>query len=321
MKLTKENILSKITKKNILQFYLPKAKPGKCILSPFRNENTPSFYISKSGENYRDMGDSRYRGDAFSLVEQLFNISFYEALQKINIDFGLGLAGGIEKNYQYIVASLPISKPKKPVKIDVIPRQFSLRELEYWNKHLQSRDDLKKEEIYAIDKAYINNKLFIKKKDELSFAYYFPELDKWKLYHPERPQKHGKWFTNVYTGYVEKKEQLITISPSILTSSRKDRIVLQKLYPYISNSQNETIAPFNTEFIKFIKDKVPNLYIGWNSDDPGVKNCQIVTQEFGYNYINPPKYLLIEGIKDWAEWVKRYGVYPITHFLLNKLKL
>ncbi len=102
MSFSKEDLLAKVTSYDILNHYLqPYHNSGrllaaKNISNPFQAEKqeTPSFNIFPTmgtGEwRYKDFatGDD---GSCFDLVMKLFNLSFPEALQKINSDFTLML--------------------------------------------------------------------------------------------------------------------------------------------------------------------------------------------------------------------------------------
>lgn len=319
-RLSKKAILELISEGDIFNFYLPNLKLGDTIISPFRTETVPSLYVNeRKGEwRFMDLGDSKYRGDCFELVQQLHpGLDFLGALSKIANDFGLPLEGIEVKDYKQIIKSLPKQKSKPPAIIEVIPRAFSRAETQWWNRHLQSLDDLKQEYIFATGKAYLNGKLLPQAEDEMAFAYYFPDLDKWKLYYPQRTQGNGKWLGNIPTSYVEGKENLIGVKHGIIQKSRKDRLVGQKLFGPVCNTQNETRACFNEGFVSFLEENVQNKYVWFDADAPGKKNSLIITQEFGYKHLNTPDQLL-PNIKDLGGWVYEQGPRPAIQFLYSK---
>ena len=57
---------------------------------PFHHEKTPSLKVYEKEKGFHCFGCGE-SGDVISFVQKYFNLSFKEALQKINIDFGLGL--------------------------------------------------------------------------------------------------------------------------------------------------------------------------------------------------------------------------------------
>ena len=68
--------------------YEPNKKGFMCC--PFHLEKTPSMRIYE--KDYHCFGCGEH-GDVITFVQKLFNLSFQEALKKIDIDFGLNLFG------------------------------------------------------------------------------------------------------------------------------------------------------------------------------------------------------------------------------------
>ena len=113
VRLTPQAVLSKISEYDIFRFYMPDKswKINQATLSPFRNEHNPSFLIgTKKGYlTFIDFGDASKRGDCFTFVKMLYNLSSIdEVLKMIDRDFGLGFLPGnstekykaIQKEYQ-----------------------------------------------------------------------------------------------------------------------------------------------------------------------------------------------------------------------------
>ena len=100
--LTKEAIHGMASSYEILDHFLKpyhnfsKLTAGKNISNPFvaEKQKTPSFNIfcSSPGQHwrYKDFATDD-EGDCFSLVQKLFNLSFPEALKKVNDDMQLCL--------------------------------------------------------------------------------------------------------------------------------------------------------------------------------------------------------------------------------------
>jgi DNA primase len=69
--------------------YIPNAKiHNNEILCPFHSEKTPSCHIWD--DHFKCFGCGKY-GDVISFVRDYFNLSFQDALAKLNCDFGLNL--------------------------------------------------------------------------------------------------------------------------------------------------------------------------------------------------------------------------------------
>lgn len=321
-RLSTKEVFKRISDSDIYQYYLGRIVPGRCIKSPFHVDEYPSFYISNKNGNYKhcDLADSKYFGDCFDLVQQLFGLnSLMEALEKVDLDFGLGIGNVPKKDYKRVVQNFSKLPPKPPVILEPIFRSFTLRELEWWNRLLQSKDDLVKENIYAIETLYKNGRLVEIKKHEMAFAYHFPEINKWKIYFPERSKQEGKWLSNMPTSIVEGKEQLIGGKKGIIQKSRKDRMVCQKLFPYVCSVQNETRSAFVDEFRDFLDFNLEEVFIFFDSDEAGKKNSRLITETFNYKHLNTPDHLLQHGIKDISGWVYHSGYEQAEKFLKERL--
>ena len=58
--------------------------------------------------------------------------------------------------------------------------------------------------------------------------------------------------------------------------------------------------------------------LSFDSDTTGVENSKAITKKFGFEYCNVPKKYLEEGINDWADLAKHYGLKVIEDYLINK---
>lgn len=83
----KDDILELLSMKDIIDKYGFKIK-NKMICCPFHNDKTASMKIYD--KTFYCFGCNK-TGDLIQFVEYLFNLSFIDAMKKINIDFNLGL--------------------------------------------------------------------------------------------------------------------------------------------------------------------------------------------------------------------------------------
>ena len=320
-----EDVLSKISEYDIFMFYMPHKnwKLNTPTLSPFRRERNPSFLIgTKSGRvQYIDFTDTSIKGGCFDFVKQMFGISdLQEALQLINKDFGLGLSEktNIDK-YKRIVSTYvqpKIEEEKKYSIIQVITRKFTSRELAYWNQYHQDEFDLKANNVYAVKKVYLNKQLFYLKESELTFGYLYD--DKWKIYSPYK-EKGFKWVpNNVPITAMDGRADIVDCHTAFINKSKKDYMVMKKIFPTSCAIQNEGIGCFSEENVKYIKDNSKFQLLSFDSDEVGVKNSQKITKSFGFGYINAPRKYLTEGIKDWADLAKAYGMKEVENYLKQK---
>lgn len=322
--ITPKDVLSFISEYDIFRYYMPEKHwtLNKATHSPFRKDDNPSFTIYQKDFKifFMDFSDSYYRGDCFQFVQMLFNVSYNDALLMIDKDFNLGIS--TKKNESlpdYKKITLDYQQPdvleKRYSHIQVITRKFTADELEYWNQYHQDIEDLKKNNIYAVKKLYLNKRQMSISKNELTFGYFYD--GHWKIYRPYN--RDFKWIpNNVPITAMDGKENINGCDTAFINKSKKDYMVISKIYPHSCAVQNEGIACFNQENVDFLKQNSQRQILSFDSDIPGVKNSTVVTETFGFEYCNVPKYYLQEGIKDWADLAKKYGLQIIEHYLKQK---
>lgn len=323
IQLTAETILEKITEYDIFRFYMPDKswKLNHVTYSPFRKENNPSFLIgNKYGYIfYIDFTDTSLRGNCFHFVKTLFNLSSYnDVLKLIDKDFGLGiLSGGSTEEYKKIISDYkqPVIN-KRTTLIQVITRKFTNNELEYWNQYHQSLDDLRDNNVYAIKKIFLNKQLFHIKEDELVFGYLYD--GHWKIYRPYG-EKKNKWIpNNVPITAMDGKDDIINCKTAFINKSKKDYMVMKKIFPCSCAVQNEGMGCFSPENVEYLKANSDRQILSFDSDIVGVQNSQQITKLFDFDYCNVPRKYLVEGIKDWADLAKAHGLGVIKEYLKKK---
>jgi hypothetical protein len=322
---TPKKILSLISQYDIFRYYMPDKSwiLNRATHSPFRKDNNPSFIIYEKDSQmlFIDFSDSHYRGDCFQFVQFLNNQSYNEALLQIDKDFNLGISGTKNSSlpdYKEIVSTYeqPDILEKRYAHIQVVTRKFTLEELEYWNQYHQDISDLRENCVYAVKDLYMNRQKLPVKKSEMTFGYFYD--GHWKIYRPHAT-KTTKWVpNNVPITAMDGKSNLDSQQLVFINKSKKDYMVIKKLFPYTCAVQNEGFACFSDENLEFLKSNSNRQVLSFDSDEPGVRNSKIVTGMFEFDYCNVPRYYLQEGIKDWADLAKKYGLQIIEHYLKQK---
>ena len=322
--LTPEKILDKITEYDIFKYYMPNTdwETNVVTFSPFRNERNPSFMIgNKQGRlTFIDFADTSKRGSCFDFVRMSFNLKdLKEVLALIDRDFGLGFSRETNtEQYKRIVSQYiqPVRAVKAYSNIQVIVKSFTNEELAYWNQYHQSLDDLKANNVYSISKVYLNKQLF-PDPFELRFGYLYG--DKWKIYRPHAKDKKSKWVpNNVPITAMDGKDDIKQCDVAFINKSKKDYMVMKKLFPCSCAVQNEGLGCFSVENVEYIKSNSASQILSFDSDVAGVENSQQITKIFGFDYCNVPRKYLSEGIKDWADLAKAHGMQVIEDYLKQK---
>lgn len=324
VRLTPQAVLQKISEYDIFRYYMPDKnwKINQATLSPFRQENNPSFVIgNKRGFlSFIDFADTSKRGDCFTFVKMLFNLSTIDdVLRMIDRDFGLGFLPGtsterykaIQKEYKQ-----PEDLGKRYSLIQVVTRRFTQEELDYWNQYYQSIGDLIANNVYSIKKLYLNRKLFPLKETDLRFGYLYD--GHWKIYRPFGDKK-SKWVpNNVPITAMDGKQDIVNCNVAFINKSKKDYMVMKKVFPCCCAVQNEGVACFSDGNVEYLKANSDRQILSFDADDVGVKNSQQITKMFDFEYANVPRKYLSEGIKDWADLAKEHGLEAIEDYLKQK---
>ena len=319
-----QSVLDKITEYDIFRWYMPDKswKLNRVTYSPYRNESNPSFIIGNKNGNlsFIDFADTSRRGDCFEFVKTLHNLSSMDdVLKLIDRDFHLGIASGvITEEYKKIVSEYkqPEDLGKRYSLIQVITRKFNNDELAYWNSYHQSLQDLRDNNVYAIKKVFLNKSLFAIKENELTFGYFYD--GHWKIYRPFADKK-VKWVpNNVPITAMDGKADIKDCKVAFINKSKKDYMVMKKLFPCSCAVQNEGLGCFSAENVEYLRANSEKQILSFDSDVTGVTNSQQITKVFGFGYLNVPKKYLTEGIKDWADLAKTHGMEVIENYLKQK---
>ena len=319
-----ENVLKRISPYDIFRMYMPIKdwKLNKATFSPFRDETHPSFVIgNKYGElSFIDFANTEKRGDCFEFVKQITGaVTLRDVLLRIDSDFGLGISSVGENVGKYREITKEYKQPEQVKRTNLIQvniGKFTTEELTYWAQYHQTIDDLRANNIYNIKACYLNRKLF-HLGDGLKFAYYYDGF--WKIYRPNA-DKRDKWMpNNVPITMMDGKENITPgCKVAFINKSRKDYMVVKKVFPCTCAVQNEGIACFSKENVDFLKQNSEKQILSFDSDVAGVKNSQQITKLFNFDYCNVPRKYLAEGIKDWADLAKAHGLEAVEDVLKEK---
>lgn len=87
-----QKIKEELTLQKVLEFYGFSVNKRGFMRCPFHQEKTPSLKVYNKNRSWKCFGCGA-GGDEISFVQQLFSMTFPDALKKIDLDFGLNLYG------------------------------------------------------------------------------------------------------------------------------------------------------------------------------------------------------------------------------------
>ncbi len=114
------------------------------------------------------------------------------------------------------------------------------------------------------------------------------------------------------------KADIVDCPVAFINKSKKDYMVMKKIFPCSCAVQNEGIACFSQENVDYLKANSQKQILSFDSDVTGVQNSQQITKLFDFGYANVPRKYLTEGIKDWSDLGRKHGMGVIEDYLKKK---
>jgi hypothetical protein len=321
--LTKDNILKKITSYDIFKYYSENFREiNKSFPSDFRKENNPSCQITtiKGDLLYSDFGLGKsFR--CFSFVMELYHISYFEALEKVNLDFGLGLGNYPQESSllkkQATLGSKIKLMEKSPTILKIKKRKWNESDRDFWfMKYYIDSKTLEAFGVVPISHFWINDNEFVADKCAYSYNFYWGGKDRKtfyrKIYQPYN--KKLKWISNggkvcQGEGMLPKKGDLL-----IVTKALKDVMVLYLLGYHAVAPPSESVFLPDFYYTKQNK-RFDKMVLLLDNDKTGLTKAE----EFSKTYTIEYKYIPIEyGVKDISDFIEKYGVKE-SKLLLKQL--
>ena len=313
--ITKDFILSKVNQESIMHYYTGNdVTSKKLVTSCLRNDNhvTCGFYKSKSGILYMHDFATNQHLDCWNLVMKLYNVNYYEALKIIARDFGLI----DETNKVSKINIIPEIKETESSKIQVQIKNYSDKELKWWEEFGIPKKILKKYHVYSIQHIFLNGELKFTSSEQCPiYGYYFGKdknsLEKWKCYFPNKTDYRfiGNLTQKVLQGYKQLNESSDLL---IINKSMKDTMACRVL-GYDSVSPNsETTFP-NDKQIEEFKKRFKHILVVFDNDKPGLHNLWLTRKKYPeLNYFWIPKEL---GAKDLTDLIKLKGLEEVKQLV------
>jgi len=308
--LTTNYILESISEYEIYQRFFGNFKLNVVTKNHLRGDRESSFIIGYVKGNLRhiDFGDSYWGGDCFDLVMQIYSCSLQEALEIIYKDFNFN-----ELKTKPIIETNEIIQHKKYDVIQCVTRNFTKEELAYWNQYFIDISELKKNNVFSLKSVFLNKERYVINNIEMRFGYYFNGY--WKIYIPFGNSKR-KWMSNVPLVTLDSPENIKDVI--WITKSKKDLMVLNKLFPNVIATQNESIRCFSESNIELIKNNSEKQILIFDNDVPGIRACKEITTKLDMSYFNIPRSYISDGISDPSDLVREYGINKLEQILKRK---
>ena len=307
-KITKELLLSKYSQETFFEHYLgiPVKKGLFCSPSIIRTDRKPtcSFYKNSRGVlKYKDFAGPSF--DFVGCVMHIFQCSYYKALRIIANDFGF-INTNIDKNPPKIQYSGFQFEETSSAIIQVEIKEFSKKELDWWEGFGIGLHTLQKFKVYSIQSVFLNGVYFTTSSETSPiYGYYGGKNSKgqelWRLYMPTK--RNYRFLSNWNSSMIQGSKQMPKSGEFIvITKSLKDVMALYEFgIPAIApNSENLFLTAVQYDKIK---ERFSEIYLLYDRDLPGVHAANKIRKEFP-----DIKVLLIPKVKDFTDYVKKFGI-------------
>lgn len=322
-KYSRSDLIATIGDQNIFEHYFEQEiSLNKCYQSVFREDNNFStgFYLSKNDHLvYNDFSTSE-KLDCVAFVAKKFGVSYYRATDIIAIDFDL-MAGTKSSNRQaVIIKRKPLNKQERIIQITAA--KYTEKHLDFWNQFAITQQELKDNDVYAVNSLCINDYIIPSEEGSLRFAYLVKrgENSYLKIYSPY--DKQYKWVSSCPIDALFGFDELPYKSNTLwICKSQKERLICKKFFTDVIAIQAENKSSINDDDFKYLKTKYENIIYFGDNDVPGLRFCDYIktTYDMDVNHF-PENFLTKFKVKDIGDFVSLWGIENLEKWLnINKL--
>ena len=304
------------------------------INNPLRNDKNPSLgfiYVSVRNKNKlyaKDFANPFYVGDCYYFVGIVLGLHC-----NIPRDF-VNICKNIIQNHK--TGNIRVTAKSEPIKIkqhnittiDVEKRTFDKYDLAYWNTYGITKNLLIKEDVFPVNKFWINNVLqdYYYEITNPCYAYYlgYNNTDLWEVYRPLE-SKYNKFRTN-NTNDLKELYKISSKNNLIITKSKKDLMLLKRLLLDTGIIDTDVLYMSEGNKLKtstkiYINQHYKNVFINFDIDITGINTMKLFNKLYGYSLFpfipsNIPD--ISNYPKDISDFCKKYG-YNNTLKLFNYL--
>lgn len=321
-KITKELLLSKgYTQETYFEHYLGIPVKKGLFRSPsiIRVDNKPTcaFYKDKNGIlKYKDFAGPTF--DFVGAVMHLYGCSYYKALRIIANDFGFIDIPKVPKNLAKMEYTGYELEETEQASIQVEIKEFSQKELDWWNSFGVGLTTLKYFKVFSIKSVFLNGNYFTSSTDRSPiYGYYGGKNSKgielWRLYMPTKSKY--RFLSNWSSTLIQGAKQLPKNGDFIvITKSLKDVMALYEFGITAIAPNSENLFLTESQYLKLM-DRFGTIYLLYDRDLPGIRAAKKIKKQ----YPNI-KVLLMPKVKDFTDYVKKYGLMKTFNLIDEWLK-
>jgi AAA domain/Homeodomain-like domain/CHC2 zinc finger/Toprim-like len=304
--ITKEAILEQATSKEIFDYFLAPftdgrvLRNGECILSPFRDEKNPSFNIYKVDDDWLFKDFAGESGNCFTFVMNRFNLSFPEALKKINDDMTLRI-GNVKEGL-----SLTKCKVISNNLYRTVNKEFSKTELSYFEDYGITEGTLIKYGIMSIDTYRATSKKTgnpysgDSSQDNFIIGYAYGE-NAIKIYMPKAKGMRFLFLGDTQKDFIFGMKELPEKGKLVFIAAGEKDLLALVSHGLNAITLKSEAAHFPEEVFEELQTRFTDVVVLYDNDEEGLKYSKKTATNLGAKRIILPD---MDGGKDVSDYFK-----------------
>lgn len=304
---------------DLFRYYFGEFKTKKSYSSPLRNDDSPSlsFYINnRSQPRAKDLAFGKVYSP-IDYVQELYGLTFQQALDKICSDFGI-----LDINFKSDIYKVSkkekekIIKESLPSNIKSSVKEFTKEELQYWFEYgTEKFETLRFFDIFSTNRFWINLVPMICSKP--TFTYFFKKSNHIKIYQP-LANKENKWYSNSNNlediqGYYQANIKVNKPKLLLLVASMKEVTFLYERGITAMAAHNEC-ANLDPDFIRHLRKYCGVVMSLFDFDKAGIEGSEKLKKDFDIDYFTKPEYFTSPE-KDLTDYWKYGNKEELNQFI------
>ena len=298
----KEKILSKISEKEIMQYYFNQSiiENRPIYKNPTRPDSKGTCWFSWTKNNRYflfDKSGTDTSVDCFKLAMHTYQCGFREGLFHIIKDLNLSLSDIETIKYSPKIKKLKKLRKKENEKKDIIKfnkfkiftRSFNSEDLSWWKQFGITLKTLKFYNVHAVSKyqqQYNFNKFrTVYKYDAKDPCYAFKVNNNFKLYRPLTEHYFNKWKSNVKKDDIFGLKNIPYYGKNLfITSGLKDLMCVSEMGYESIAPQSET-TPISEDLILDLKSRFTNIIVLFDNDRTGIEQMNRYKEKYNIKFV------------------------------------
>lgn len=310
----KEYVLSRISQEEIFEHYLGvEVQTSEHIRSPLRRDKHPTcnFDYHRGKLYFMDWAMFDSPKDCFNIVMYIYDLDFWDALEKIAADFNLvNKDVDRELRYEYEASESDPKDESSPTLIEVKKQDFTKTDIDYLNRYEITESTCEKYKVYSLRQIWLNRDcIYFYSDNDPALGYYFGTkngIQQWKIYFYQRDSFRFICNTNRPQGYPQLPG---SGEYCVITKSMKDVMCMHEFDIPAVAPQSESQLP-NEQLISELQSRFNRLFSLYDFDRTGISTANGLFRKYEI-----PRLFLTNGrfgsvdyvAKDFSDFVAKYG--------------